>query len=585
MHVYRRANGEVVDKMFGFATPGGTEHADPLVNVAAVDDFWRTLPRLDPVRAEKVISNALADFGVGDDPSVDRLRALLVLDRRARKLADALLVDYVDPSGIAQTLERRYWQSARELAQGFGRAYGQIIRQLEHDVLPRAARDYAPVFLLRLFQHSQVEFLLRPFDAGYADPALWSELHEAYQYAHSQRILTVPQEIRRCHDNATAETTIEREYVHLLLLDLMNDGHFSPYDAFWVNRWIPRCCPALSLKSVRPPGDGKSAASQFVVDLDSAEGLVRAPSSSAVRCLYLDPAPLLATIDRDLAAPAAEREGHSTFGVGGRLKVLRKLRTVYSPKPPRVNRRGERKPVAVVVQAVVGFHNVVRMLRSAQRRAAAIVDPAVVPEVEEITITVTGAVLESTTVTGPDGERRVSPPPVADAPVPHLMWEIRDRSESGCRLHGKASSMNGIAPGTLIAMREHEMAPWILVVVRRRGKPTGDRVDLGVEFVGKGPRRVISTPGNGDDRSVEGETKLGGRRFAVLYLSESGRQPTLPFKTLIMPTSEFEPNRCVTLRSGRFRHTVRLKEPIEEQGDFTWLPFEVVERRELAPVA
>lgn len=568
--------------MFGFTTPVGGDTADPLVNVAAVDDFWRILPRLDPVRAQKVISNALADFGIGEDPNVDRLRALLVLDRRARKLGDALLVNYTDASGLTQALERRYWQSARELSQSFGRAYGQILRQLEHDVLPRAARDYAPVFLLRLFQHRQIEFLLRPLDAGYADPALWSELHEAYQFAHSQRMLTVPQEIRRCHDNATAETTIEREYLHLLLLELINDGHFSPYDAFWVNRWIPRGCASLNLKSVRSAGGDEHASGQFVVDLDSAEGLVRAPASGALRCLFLDPSPLLAMIDLDLASRGSEREGHSMFGIGGRTKVLRKLRTVFSPKPARVNRRGERKPVAVIVQAVVGFNNVVRMLRNEQRRVA-LVDPSVVPEVEEITITVTGAIVESTTVTGPDGERTTSAVSVAEAPVPHLMWEIRDRSESGCRLHGKASSMNGVAPGALIAMREHEMAPWILVIVRRRGKAVGDRVDLGVEYVGKEPRRVISTPAGDEESNDENAANRNARRFAVLYLSESGRQPALPFKTLIMPTCEFEPNRCLTLRSGRTCHTVRLKEPIEEQGDFSWLPFEVVHRHALEP--
>jgi hypothetical protein len=108
-----------------------------------------------------------------------------------------------------------------------------------------------PLFLLRLFQHRQIEFLLQPYVNGQADPGSWSELHEAYQYAHSQRFLTVPQEIKRSHELAPVETTIEREYVQLLLLDLANAGHFSPHDAFWVSQWLPAGSEELTLKSVR----------------------------------------------------------------------------------------------------------------------------------------------------------------------------------------------------------------------------------------------------------------------------------------------------------------------------------------------
>ena len=96
------------------------------------------------------------------------------------------------------------------------------------------------------------------------------------------------------------------------------------------------------------------------------------------------------------------------MGSGSRLRVLRKLRSVFSPKPPRISRRGERKPVAVVVQAVVGLSNIARMLRNEQRRNV-LLDPSVTPDVEEITITVKGGIVESTTVAGADGELTISP--------------------------------------------------------------------------------------------------------------------------------------------------------------------------------
>jgi hypothetical protein len=573
--------------MFGFTTSAGSDPADPLVNVAAVDDFWRILPRFDPIRAQKKVGDALADFGHGEDPNVERLRALLLMDRRSRNLADVLLVNYTRRTAPTQALERKHWHAARELAQGFANAYGQILRQLEHDMLPRAAREFTPLFLLRLFRHRQIDFLLAPLDNGPTETGTWTQLHEAYQYAHSQRLLDVRQELRRSHEMANVETTIGQEYVHLLLLDLMNAGHFSPYDAFWVNQWLPTGCEGLTLTSLRATG-AKDAGDHFVVDLDSAEGLVRAAAPGALRVLRLVTAPLLERID---VAVAARRTGsHSeggpptTIGRGNRVKVLKKLRSVYSPKPPRIDRRGERKPVALVVQAVIGLSNIARMLRNEQKRTA-LLDPKFAPDVEEITITVTGAVVEKAAVAAGDGDLTISAPNSPPVVVPRLMWEIRDRSESGCRLHGKAITMNGITTGTLIAIREHEMTPWVLVIVRRRGRSVGDNLDLGVEFIGKDPRRVVATLLDDEVPPGAEAAHRHKRRFAVLFLPASSRQPVLPFKTLIVPAGEFEENRTVTLRAGGARHTLRLKQPIEEQGEFSWMPFEVVERQTLATAA
>jgi hypothetical protein len=53
----------------------------------------------------------------------------------------------------------------------------------------------------------------------------------------------------------------------------------------------------------------------------------------------------------------------------------------------------------------------------------------------------------------------------------------------------------------------------------------------------------------------------------------------MPFKTLIMSAGTSTGARSLTLRSANAEYTVRLKEPIEEQDDFVWLPYEVLDRR------
>jgi len=117
------------------------------------------------------------------------------------------------------------------------------------------------------------------------------------------------------------------------------------------------------------------------------------------------------------------------------------------------------------------------------------------------------------------------------------------------------------------------------VVVRRLKTRIGDRIDIGVEYVGQNPRGVTmaldTVPVDGTEHAKR--TKEGV--FTALYLRESARQPVMPFKTLIMSTATSSGNRRLTLRSANAEYIVRLKEPIEEQDEFVWLPYEVLERR------
>ena len=53
----------------------------------------------------------------------------------------------------------------------------------------------------------------------------------------------------------------------------------------------------------------------------------------------------------------------------------------------------------------------------------------------------------------------------------------------------------------------------------------------------------------------------------------------LPFKTLLLPMRRYAPDEHLTLRSVSALYTIQLKEPIDEQGDFIWSPFEIVARR------
>jgi hypothetical protein len=563
--------------MFAFLTPARREQAGPLANVAQTDHFWRSLPRNDPLAAQKSICEALADVALEKELNRDQLRATLALDQRARALGGALLVNYGARSANAKPFERRYWRAAMELSRAFASTLEYFLRYMRNEPAARNWREYAPAVVLRMFRHRQVEFLLRPFLNDAPIPETWAELHATYQFVESQGWAhhPIPDKGERETD---APSTLQKEYLHILLLDLMNGGQFSPYDAFWLSRWIPHWTPVVSLRA--DLAEGSPEAGHFVVDLDSAEGLKRVSPGPLGHSLYVDATPLLALIESEIESlrdPLNPVRIPSSFGSARQLKLLRKVAASYSPRPPRINRRGERKPVSSAVKAVIGLGHIMKMLRHEEKRRLAATAVAI-PEVEEITITVDGGYTQSS-IESVDTEGARTSPSGYEFGVQHHLWQVKDRSASGCRLRAPSADASRVLPGTLVAIRDDESMRWSLVVVRRLKGRIGDRVDIGVQYVGQNPRGVTMAFEASELDGTHDANKETTGIFTALYLRESMKQPIMPFKTLIMSTAMSTGTRCLTLRSASAEYTVRLKEPIEEQDEFVWLPYEVLDRR------
>ena len=153
-----------------------------------------------------------------------------------------------------------------------------------------------------------------------------------------------------------------------------------------------------------------------------------------------------------------------------------------------------------------------------------------------------------------------------------------DRSDSGCRLHGPALAGNPILPGVLIAFRDDAASPWTLAVVRRvKKRLAGKRVEIGVEYLGNDPRRIVVVLPD-SDASPDGPPGSAPLRVAALYLRESSGHPVLPFKTLVLPACGLAPEARLSMQSRTEGYMIQLKAPLEEQADFTWSPFEILDR-------
>ncbi|HTP99433.1 MAG TPA: hypothetical protein VMN56_08910 [Casimicrobiaceae bacterium] len=516
-----------------------------------------------------------------DSRQLDVLRAL---DRHARRASTRLLRRYVEGNAQLQVFHRRDWSAALRLSQSFAEAYQLFWRQIRD-----AADDYwlphAHHALFQLLHHRQVELLLRFIRYKKRIPSYWTEIHEIYKFALAHDIARVDVAAGLSDTEPAKATTLEQRYIKILLLDALNSGQLSPREGLWADAWLSRWCRALRLQSRKEKGAVQVTEKGFVVDLDATDGLKRAVPSTAANALFLDTSPLKDLIARGLRSleEAESRADTPDFAArAGQIALLEKLGAIVAPTPARIKRRGERDPVAMTVEGIAGFADVAQVLRAqamSNSAAGSMQDAAV----EGITVSPLGAERFSSPL--PTGAG-IDPGSIqlteARVVVPRA-WQVKDVSESGCRMRGQIEDLNQVIPGSLIATRESAHAPWVVSVVRRFRRLMVDYVEIGVEYIGRRPRLVKLAVDGVFGPTVNGLDDANNRCIAALYLPPSEERPTMPIKTLLLPARYFKAECTVTLLSANANYTLRLGRPIRQQFEFVCVPFTVLHKQVVSP--
>ena len=105
-----------------------------------------------------------------------------------------------------------------------------------------------------------------------------------------------------------------------------------------------------------------------------------------------------------------------------------------------------------------------------------------------------------------------------------------------------------------------------------------DHVEIGVEYLGRNPRFVKMVPGYHRDLAIGNVPDQASRCFAALFLPPSEELPTMPIKSLLLPAGEFSAGSDMTLLSSSATYLMRLNEPIQQQFDFVWTSFAVIDK-------
>ncbi len=539
------------------------EHLEPLSSTEAAEGFLRSLPRDDPIVSQQMLCAALAQIGRGRDPDITQLQALVSLDHRARPLLDRLVSKYFALSVQSTDRELQLRQAIFELSGSFAFGYDMFVRYLRDKNPGKGWLPYLPVMLTQLFRHRELELFLLLLRYESWPRGRSRGLNQAFQLALAHGFGDCPVAREQRDGNVTRTITPEQAFIRILLLRLVDSTALTPQELSVVWRFIAEWSMRAKLQRVNDAGTAR--ADGFVLDLFNTDGLRRPSASTATtgELLHLDTTPLIAAVDkalvktRDTAANAG-----NALGINARPVLLLKLRRMLSPQPERIRRRGERTEVTLMsVQTIGGgIPGIFRMLHEESRRLAALQNS---PD----------SYAESITITSSAAHPRTG----NTEPLRPTVWQVRDQSASGFRLRGRVAHTQQLIPGSLIVFRDDDAAPWILAVVRRLKRIVGNNFEVGVERIGSQPQCVVLLA---DSIGTEPPTAAEkSERCPALFLQESDPQSRAPIKTLVLPALDYAPGREFTMVSKSDETRIRLREPIEQQGEFVWASLETLKTR------
>ncbi|HVO89956.1 MAG TPA: hypothetical protein VMV45_15560 [Casimicrobiaceae bacterium] len=542
--------------------------SDPLADRKSAERWLATFPSSDPLALHAQLIDALAQTAQqAARRTPARLEAVLACDTGTLKMRKALSAQYLQHASRSSKIEQQLWSALFELTQAFLVAYAAFARDVGDYTQNGRWKGLAPQLLCQQVVHLGLDARIRLYRYEQWIPAKWAELHGLFTLACARQVERIP--IPRGRDGIT--TTIEQEYVQVLVLQLMNSGNLTARHLEWIANELDEWCAPLRL-TLEP-----ASVNSFYVDLGSREGLRRrSPAPLEGRVLFLDTRSLHSVLMQNVlvldqkirAQPLSDKTPRRSE----QLSLLNKIAAQVDPEFKPFARRGERTAADGTVDAIVGFTRIAGYLREEESNPLPQVDVGNSFD-NTMDIAVFGRMRNQRDRQIETSRRRLAQYATAGGP-----WEVKDVSQTGFRLVAPMSDAHAVTLGTMAAIRPHGQPLWTLGIVRRMKRITSDRAEIGLQVIATtivGVELIDQRKSVEDDYSVDGEAiTINGRRFPALYLALRKRDADTPVRSLVLPASEYQPMRRFKLSTSKSTYPVRFGRLIEQQPDWVWTAVE-----------
>jgi len=497
------------------------------------------------------------------------LEAVFVADNHASGLARNLTAQYVEHAARSSKIEEQLWQALNELARAFEACYAAFAREIA-DPMPRNKwLAVFPSLIARQILHLGRDAKLRLYRCEQWSAAKWTELFTPFSRAFA---LHFEREAVRL-DAMGAQTSIEREFLKVLLLNLADPGNLAPKEVEWIAAHLDEWCRGLHLL-LKP-----SSATVFYIDLAGTTGFQRrtvAPLEGQV--LFCDLQPLHSLLQQNRVVLEETVRSEPRSGKKSqhreRLDLLVKVANRIDPEYKPLARRGERKPASGPVDAIVGFSNIAGFVRSDMAKPG--IDTSAGRNFgSTMDLAVFGRSRSESELKREIAAGRISTFANAGGP-----WEIRDISASGYRLVAPMSIAGELKLNMLVAIRRKGEEVWVVGIIRRMRRLSSKDAEIGLQLIANSvaaAELVEQRKARDDHYSVNGQnTATAGRQFHGLFLSYKRGAEEASVQSLIVPAGEYHASRLYTLQTGPSKRTIRHGRLLEQHADWVWTVIDLV---------
>jgi hypothetical protein len=630
--------------MAATATPQIKNHPDPLQTRRIATEWFRHLPALDVIgRQEHVIRafDGIRHACTNVDP--DRIAAIEYLDAILEVDHRRLVKWYFENLHRSAPLADRCWQVANDVNRGFVFAYDAALDGALAHVRDRRWQPLVPLLIARLIHFHGIDAKLRLFRNERWIPAKWAQIHQRFLRAAELGVERVPTRLEDA-DPLAPRWSVEQEYIYVLLLQLFDTGNLTSANLDWASVQLRAWSRDLALEAAPTIPDGfyvdlsgtRALIRRTGHDLGARVGYLNTaplikkldamiaalslsePGTSAAHPLRQHHIATLEKIRPSLALRrTADLRRHARVAVDlgatvriGLARITADLAReaavgARAPVVPPRNRSGgdmrpdsktspppaaqqehesrspaERPALPASHRVSPGYGALPGRISAARAEMLTRTIARAAEGVEEIEIHPVAAVVAAKS-------KSVEPPPAllrerASAPgVENPLWRVADRSVAGWLLVARRGVGNGLALGTLVAVRPTAAGDWVLGIVRRVRKRSDDEFEAGMSLITE--RAVPVTlrarrPIDADmDFEVDGSNAGStGARFGGLYLiPPSPTDAGGSLRTLIIPTSEHFEGRSLFLSTSRSNYAVTLRHVVDQQADWSWVAIRV----------
>ena len=569
--------------MFGFLTSPAKEHADPLQAPRAVSSWLRHLSTLDVMQRQHRVMGIFDEMRQSRRPiDPNRVAAIQFLDSALGSDRRQMIKQYVENVERAPRVADRTWQAVQELSQGFVYAYQVSLEKALAEAGNPRWKALLPQIFTRLLHYHGTDAKLRVFRNERWIPAKWTGLHQLYARASELSVDQVAVSLPSA-GTAAIQWSAEQEYTYVLLVQQLNTGNLSAPEIDWASAQLRAWGRKLEFETLPRTPDG------FYVDLTSKRGLIRRTGGESGPMLrYLDTTLLFDQLERAIHALRQTEIGEPGNGAVvtmQRIGILERIRPVVAPNLHGDLRRSPRTPVTVAAKVRVGLARICAELAPRDTPQPAN-DPDAGSEQIEVFAVADGPRLKPPRIAVENDSLAVSIGSLADP-----TWQVKDRSIAGLRIAASGGIGQSLVLGALVAVRQSDVSDWVLGAVRRLNKVSNDEVEAGVSIIADRvvPITVHAKRAAKDDLGivVNGvDVSTMGARFEALYLPPPSRpEKPLAVKTLIVPTSEYADGRNIILATGHSIYTIALRHLVEQRAEWSWVAFQILDKRPTEPVA